>query len=263
MARLDIRPLGSKCFSYQELVGQPGVIQSRYAKDKANNVLTLLKAARPDLSASFQQLKELVDKHAKLDYASNCAAFAYLCGNATYEEVLRTRCQVTCGFCSGCEFHANGIVPRFMQLAPSRRLNVTFAGGARVDCGNTLTLDQQAGDAPAITWDVQAGALYTFIMMGPEFTPAGMPQNTLNLHWLKVDIPANNLAGGRTLADYQRAVPPPNAGLQPFVFVVYRQAGNVADQMFGDRTNFSATTFASTRNLGYPYAGNYFRMQLA
>ncbi|KHN73853.1 26 kDa secreted antigen [Toxocara canis] len=197
------------------------------------------------------------------DYASNCAAFAYLCGNATYEEVLRTRCQVTCGFCSGCEFHANGIVPRFMQLAPSRRLNVTFAGGARVDCGNTLTLDQQAGDAPAITWDVQAGALYTFIMMGPEFTPAGMPQNTLNLHWLKVDIPANNLAGGRTLADYQRAVPPPNAGLQPFVFVVYRQAGNVADQMFGDRTNFSATTFASTRNLGYPYAGNYFRMQLA
>ncbi|VDM29863.1 unnamed protein product, partial [Toxocara canis] len=176
------------------------------------------------------------------DYATNCAAFAYLCGNATYEEALRTRCQVTCRFCSGCNFHADGIVPRFMPLAPSRRLSVRFEGGAMVDCGNTLTLEQQEGaNPPTVNFDGQANALYTFIMMGPQFDGmTGMATNNVSVHWLVVDIPGNNLAGGRTLADYQRAVPFPNTGLQSYVFAIYRQVERLADMNFPNRENFNA-----------------------
>ncbi|KHN71664.1 26 kDa secreted antigen [Toxocara canis] len=151
-----------------------------------------------------------------------------------------------------------------MQLAPSRRLNVTFESGAMVDCGKTLTLDQQNGaNPPTVKFDGQANALYTFIMMGPQFDPmTGKATNNVSVLWLVVNIPGNDLAKGKTLAEYLRALPPPGAGLQPFVYVIYRQVRNVDDQVFGDRSNFNATTFASARNLGYPYAGNYFTMEL-
>ncbi|KHN80089.1 26 kDa secreted antigen [Toxocara canis] len=133
-----------------------------------------------------------------------------------------------------------------------------------VDCGNTLTLEQQEGaNPPTVNFDGQANALYTFIMMGPQFDGmTGMATNNVSVHWLVVDIPGNNLAGGRTLADYQRAVPFPNTGLQSYVFAIYRQVERLADMNFPNRENFNAIAFASARNLGYPYAGNYFRMQL-
>ncbi|KHN83618.1 26 kDa secreted antigen [Toxocara canis] len=196
------------------------------------------------------------------DYATNCASFAYLCGNATYEGALRTRCQVTCGFCSGCGLHSNGIVPKYMLLAPSRRLNVTFRNGAQVSCGNNLTIEQQEGDQPNVAWDNAAGALYTLIMMGPQITATGQVTNNIRVHWLVVNIQQNNIQGGRALADYERALPNPAAGLQPYVFVVYRQLANINAPNLADRENFDATSFVNTNNLGYPLAANFFRTRV-
>lgn len=76
------------------------------------------------------------------------------------------------------------------------------------------------------------------------------------------------MSKGDTLSAYVGSGPPPGTGLHRYVFLVYKQNGQLSfdeprlTNTSGDnRANFSIAKFAQKYNLGNPVAGNFYQAQ--
>jgi phosphatidylethanolamine-binding protein (PEBP) family uncharacterized protein len=142
-----------------------------------------------------------------------------------------------------------------------------------ITLGQTLSVkDTQA--PPEIHWSPgapitgTATQLYTLIMCDPDASSAA---HRNWCHWLVVDIPdPSSVNQGRVLCPYKGPSPPPNSGLNRYVFLVYPQmdvlrSGLTLMTDAEDRKSWGVETFLKDHCLtidgGVPIAGQMFRCQ--
>uniref|UniRef100_A0A1I8A3L7 Phosphatidylethanolamine-binding protein n=1 Tax=Steinernema glaseri TaxID=37863 RepID=A0A1I8A3L7_9BILA len=163
-------------------------------------------------------------------------------------------------------FEKHEVVLDVVPLAPKDLAKVVYTEGVEANLGNELT-PTQVKDSPCVTWDVEAGALYTLVMTDPDAPSRAEPKAREFEHWLVVNIPGNEVSKGDVLAPYVGAGPPQGTGLHRYVFLIYKQPGKVVDKEHGSnpgrekRRSWKVAAFAEKHKLGSPVAGNLFQAQ--
>ncbi|KAI3419739.1 hypothetical protein GPALN_004170 [Globodera pallida] len=177
------------------------------------------------------------------------------------------------------EFKKHGIVPDVVTKAPEKRAKVVFDSGVESNLGNVLT-PTQVQHPPKVTWEAEAGKLYSLIMTEyctlnahsfsyPDAPSRKEPKLREWHHWLVVNIPGPELDKGDVLSEYVGVGPPQDTGLHRYVFLIYQQKSKINDPEHGHLTNRSgdkrggwkAQKFADKHALGDPLAGNFYQAE--
>ncbi|VDP16893.1 unnamed protein product [Onchocerca flexuosa] len=139
----------------------------------------------------------------------------------------------------------------------------------KVNLGNELTPTQVQDEPTKVSWDAKPGSLYTLVMTDPDAPSRKKPKFREWHHWLVINIPGQNVSSGTVLSDYIGSSPPKGTGLHRYVFLVYKQRGNITDSEHGhlttsgeNRAKFKIVEFAKKHHLGNPVAGNFFQVIL-
>jgi len=162
----------------------------------------------------------------------------------------------------------HGVIPDVVDTVPPHVLEVRYASGAEVKMGNELT-PTQVKDIPVhVSWPKEEGALYTLCMTDPDAPSRLTPKYREWHHWLVVNIPNNNVAGGKVLSEYVGSGPPKGTNLHRYVLLVFKQPNalkpdeKVLTNRSGEgRGNFKIRDFAKKYGLGHPIAGNFYQAQ--
>lgn len=132
-----------------------------------------------------------------------------------------------------------------------------------VEYGNELSPAAVTAE-PEVDFWAEPDSWYLLSMVDPDASP----QNTQFLHWLVGNIQGNDVSSGDVLAEYVGSGPPPGFGLHRYVFLLYKQPGNITfDEPALDTTsvegrrNFSMSKFSGNYSLGDPIALNFFVAQ--
>ncbi|XP_053698466.1 protein D3-like [Sabethes cyaneus] len=163
-------------------------------------------------------------------------------------------------------FVENGIVSDVIPEAPTGLVKVSYPSGQQVSLGNELT-PTQVKDQPTVSWDAEPNGLYTLIMTDPDAPSRANPKMREWKHWIVTNIAGSDLSTGETLAEYISSAPPEGSGLHRYVFLVYKQPGQVQfdepkqSNRNSKRGKFLAAEFARKYNLGSPVAGNFYQAQ--
>ncbi|KAL7642798.1 UNVERIFIED_CONTAM: hypothetical protein RMT77_006086 [Armadillidium vulgare] len=158
------------------------------------------------------------------------------------------------------------VVPDVIDSAPSKRVDVSFSNGAKVELGNELT-PTQVQNVPQVSWEAEEGSYYTLIMTDPDAPSRKEPKFREWHHWLVGNIPGSDVSKGETLSQYVGSGPPKGTGLHRYVYLVYKQPGKLTfdeprlTNTSGDnRAKFSAKKFAAKYKLDL-IAGNFYQAQ--
>lgn len=135
--------------------------------------------------------------------------------------------------------------------------------------GHELTPTQVKKEPVYVGWDLfKPGTYYTLVMVDPDAPSRQNPELREILHWLVGNIRGNDIANGKTIAQYIGAAPPEGTGLHRYVQLVFIQPSHIKfDEPFihnrttNGRTNFSLKKFVTKYNLMGPWAGNFFQAQ--
>jgi len=160
------------------------------------------------------------------------------------------------------------VVPDVVDVVPPNVIDIKYPSGAEVKSGNELT-PTQVKDIPInISWPTEEGALYTLCMTDPDAPSRQAPKYREWHHWLVVNIPGSSVGEGKTLSQYVGSGPPKGTGLHRYVFLVFRQPGqlNTDEKVLSNRSAdgrgcFKIRNFAKKYNLGSPVAGNFYQAQ--
>ncbi|XP_055551535.1 protein D3-like [Wyeomyia smithii] len=163
-------------------------------------------------------------------------------------------------------FLEHEIVSDVISEAPTGLVKVSYPSGKEVSLGNELT-PTQVKDKPTVSWDAEPNAFYTLIMTDPDAPSRANPKMREWKHWIVTNIAGSDLTTGETLADYISSAPPEGSGLHRYVFLLYKQPGQVQfdepkqSNRNPKRGKFQAAEFARKYNLGSPVAGNFYQAQ--
>ncbi|CAG2116829.1 unnamed protein product [Medioppia subpectinata] len=154
----------------------------------------------------------------------------------------------------------HNVVPGVIDTVPKNIIKVHYPSGVDVNVGNELT-PLSVKDEPTVQWPTEKGVYYTLVMTDPD---AGARAEIK--HWLVVNIPANDLSAGETLAEYRGSAPPAAGAPHRYIFLVYKQPSGrlnhsetpLAPNSREGRGYFKVREFANKYNLGEPYAGNLY-----
>lgn len=130
---------------------------------------------------------------------------------------------------------SGGIIPDIIDSKPGAIAKVTYAGDVKVELGKELT-PTQVKDQPEVTWEAEAGALYTLLMVDPDAPSRQEPTYREILHWLVINVPGNKVADGQVVAEYIGSGPPEGSGLHRYVFLVFKQEGKITTDKFISKT---------------------------
>lgn len=160
----------------------------------------------------------------------------------------------------------HGVVPDVIDTAPADEAEVTY-GHLSVNFGNELT-PRQAKDIPTVRWNADDESYYLLVMTDPDAPSRANPVRREFRHWLVGNIPGDKVDEGETLTEYVGSGPPKGTGLHRYVFLVYKQPGeinyeerHISNRSADTRPKFSIKAFAQKYNLGNPVAGNFFQAQ--
>ncbi|XP_030369426.1 protein D3-like [Scaptodrosophila lebanonensis] len=160
----------------------------------------------------------------------------------------------------------SGIIPDIIDVKPAAKAQVSYPSGVQVDLGKELT-PTQVKDQPTVTWDAEAGALYTLLMVDPDAPSRADPKFREILHWAVINIPGNKVADGQVLAEYIGSGPPEGSGLHRYVFLVFKQNEKITTDKFIPKTQREGRVSVKTRDyvtkykFGAPVAGNFYQAQ--
>jgi len=165
-------------------------------------------------------------------------------------------------------FKKHEVVPDVLSVAPEKTVKVVFDSGAEANLGNVLTPTQVQNQPKEVTWEADSNSLYTLIKTDPDAPSRKEPKFREWHHWIVANIPGNEIAKGDVLSQYIGAGPPENTGLHRYVYLVYKQPGQIQDKEHGKlgfsgekRNNWSVDKFAKKHNLGNPVAGNIYQAE--
>uniref|UniRef100_A0A183CKV0 Phosphatidylethanolamine-binding protein n=1 Tax=Globodera pallida TaxID=36090 RepID=A0A183CKV0_GLOPA len=138
------------------------------------------------------------------------------------------------------EFKKHGIVPDVVTKAPEKRAKVVFDSGVESNLGNVLT-PTQVQHPPKVTWEAEAGKLYSLIMTDPDAPSRKDPKLRVMVTTgsLVVNIPGTELDKGDVLSEYVGVGPPQDTGMHRYVFLIYQQKSKINDPEHGHLTNRS------------------------
>ncbi|KAG5184326.1 phosphatidylethanolamine-binding protein [Tribonema minus] len=160
-------------------------------------------------------------------------------------------------------------------LDAGTHLKVEYHGKA-VTAGDHLTASHTKGE-PAVSIEVDkpdaSASRFTVVMVDPDAPSPDNPIFAEFLHWIAVDVPANQAlqkvkgggGGGGEVVDYMGPAPP--KGVHRYVFLAYRQPHGTEPFLDAHaqkqlqsrgRKKFSHAAFAQERGLGAPAAATYF-----
>lgn len=163
-----------------------------------------------------------------------------------------------------CEKH--NIIPDVILETPATPLYVYFdRSGANLDFGNQLTPTETIL-SPSVSWNAKDKKLYTLIMVDPDVPSRSDPHLREFLHWHIVNIPSNDLKGGKCLAQYVGPCPAETSGLHRYVLMVFEQEMRILSDFQdciksnngSERVMFNTRQFAEEQLLTGPIAINYF-----
>ncbi|XP_068156697.1 protein D3-like [Drosophila tropicalis] len=159
-----------------------------------------------------------------------------------------------------------GIIPDIIDVKPAAKATIKYPSGVEVDLGKELT-PTQVKDQPTVTWDADAGSLYTLLMVDPDAPSRADPKLREILHWAVINIPGNTVADGQVLAEYIGSGAPQGSGLHRYVFLVFKQNEKIVTDKFISKTtrepriNVKTRDYIAKYNFGAPVAGNFFEAQ--
>lgn len=92
--------------------------------------------------------------------------------------------------------------------------------------GGELT-PTQVKDIPSLAWKHKNNELYTLMMFDPDAPSRHEPTISEVRHWLVVNISGNAVNNGQTIVEYIGSGAPKGTGLHRYIFLVYRQNGEI------------------------------------
>ncbi|XP_002073607.3 protein D2 [Drosophila willistoni] len=156
------------------------------------------------------------------------------------------------------------VIPDVIDIGPQDFLNVTYTGLIKADRGIELQ-PMQVRDEPTVRWPSAMESYYTLIMVDADEPSGNNPTHREYLHWLVVNIPANQLTLGDRRAGYIGVTPAEGSGLHRYVFLLFKQSDHmkfdfpkVPKRNAEERGKFNTKEFVKLYNLGHPVAGNFF-----
>lgn len=157
-----------------------------------------------------------------------------------------------------------GVVPDVIDTEPANVVEIQY-GEKVVSMGNQLTPSEVRAIPTVIQWPVEEGAFYTLCMTDPDAPCRENPKYREWHHWLVINIQGSDVSSGTTMSEYVGAGPPKGTGLHRYVYVIYKQPGQIkCDEKHltntsGDhRGKFKIRNFAKKYKLGEPIAANFF-----
>tara|TARA_B110001452_G_scaffold29713_1_gene23334 strand:- start:115 stop:846 length:732 start_codon:yes stop_codon:yes gene_type:complete len=175
-------------------------------------------------------------------------------------------------------FQYSEIIPDVTgSFVPMTDVNISFPSGAIADYGKPVPPAQLASQ-PAVAFalepDRDASTLHTLLAVDPDVPFRDAPTDGEWLHWLVYDIPGNDTAKGKTLAEYMpprpRACPPKDRLClreHRLTFVLWEQPNgplslDAEDVHIGaadeaGRARYKARDFAARHRLGLQIAMNF------
>ncbi|TKR66808.1 hypothetical protein L596_023046 [Steinernema carpocapsae] len=154
------------------------------------------------------------------------------------------------------------IAPDVIDVAPQNFLEVKYTPGKDFEMElGTKVIPSTVQSVPWVTWDMDPNTLYTLVMIDPDTPSPTKPVTREWRHWLVTNIPEDNVKGGEIITNYAGPTPPPGDGFHRYVFLVYKQPGEIdaGDVKSADRGSFKVADFAREYRLGDPVAGNFFQ----
>nr|XP_018905899.1 PREDICTED: protein D2-like [Bemisia tabaci] len=165
------------------------------------------------------------------------------------------------------EYLKHKIVPDCLDVVPKHHLQVEFYKHV-LDYGSVLKVEDVNEPPSCLRWPIEKGAYYAMAFVGLDVPIREVNTESEFQHFLVVNIPGTG--PDFYYADY----PTMYVGLNPvyepgshrLVFTVFKQPGKIHYEkdfipntfISCARANFSTRKFAEDYNLGEPYAGNFF-----
>jgi len=94
-------------------------------------------------------------------------------------------------------------------------------GGKDVQAGNTLAPSDTPNAPDVVTWNATS-AFYTLIKTDPDAPSRTMPAYREFVHWVRTNIPGNDIAAGEDIATYVGAAPPHSSGPHLYAHLLYQ-----------------------------------------
>lgn len=124
-----------------------------------------------------------------------------------------------------------GLVPDVLPASFVKtrlELTVDFPGTASKAAhghgGITLT-PAQASAQPDVAWAADASSYFTLAIVDPDAPSRQKPTHAPWLHWLVVNIPGKEVAGGDVRTQYMPPTPPPRTGFHRYFVLLFAQPG--------------------------------------
>ncbi|KAL9646818.1 hypothetical protein ABK040_013679 [Willaertia magna] len=80
---------------------------------------------------------------------------------------------------------------------------------------------------PKVKFEGEKGALYTLVMLTPDYPFRLIPDKGSFIHWMVTNISENDISKGDTICSYIPPLPTEYAGTFRYVFLLYKQSGKM------------------------------------
>ena len=129
------------------------------------------------------------------------------------------------------EFKEHGVVPDVIDTWPPNIAKVEYGSAHHVNLGNVLTA-KDTQNQPKVFFPSVQHQLYTLMCVDPDALSRATHEYRNFCHWVTVNVPGTgsdhvDAHKGHTVTPYMGPAPPPKSGLHRYVFLVYKQQGQV------------------------------------
>jgi len=174
------------------------------------------------------------------------------------------------------EFKEHGVVPDVIPTWPPNICKVEYSPSTHVNLGNVLAV-KDTQSQPKLLFPSQSGSFYTVMMVDPDALSRATHEFRNFGHWLQVNVPGSttdhvDVHKGHNVVPYMGPAPPRKTGLHRYVFLVYKQQGQLPTHNLksfgggkegaGERKSFLPEKWLREHfgdQLPELYAGNFFQ----
>ncbi|KAJ3162093.1 hypothetical protein HDU86_005791 [Geranomyces michiganensis] len=141
------------------------------------------------------------------------------------------------------------VIPDNLNFKPAYELGVKFPSGKKAALGKELPATACLS-APTVTWPADPEAFYTVMMIDPDAPCREKPTQGEYRHWVVANIPGDDVNKGEDLTLYEEPQPPQGTGLHRYVFLLYKQKGQLELSVFeGKRGSWNAQRWAKSKGM--------------
>ena len=168
-------------------------------------------------------------------------------------------------------------MPDVIDTWPPNVVKIDYSTSAPVNLGNVLTV-KETQKLPAMYFPSETNAHYTVMLVDPDALSRKTHEFRNYCHYVQVNVPGTgsehvDVHKGHNVVPYMGPAPPPKSGLHRYVFLVFKQHGELATHNLkgfsgqDERKSFLPeqwlrTHFGSAGALPTLHAANFFQAEL-